>query len=576
MKYPLLFLMILILFGCTSTSKSRLLDEVDSLVVAEKYDSAYHEVLKMNPPLDNEKDLAHYNLLLTQTSYLTDNTLPTDSVINEAIKYYEQSDDVERLADSYYYKASCLHERNEPILATQFYKKAEEVANKSNNLKLRFKIVESMARINNQNGNYCLQLSYARKALGYALEAGNKNWIAYSYYNLSKAFQYVGYVDSLTKYTKELIPRLGDIYPVDLPHFLGCIGLMYFKNGDLAQARKYYEEALSHKVIPRTLVSLADVNIREGNEEEAYELWQKAFLMDDDGSRDIIMFNMLQYDLKHQKNLEDACERMYRIYAIKDSMTNKLKDRTIQEIQQQYDEEIIKHYYQQKLMWWTIATLFLIILVLLLTGYVTYRRNRAKLLMANQQILISQYKQEIIQLTAKRSSAEQDISKYQSLITEYNNQISQLKSSDEDAQKKVDELNLQIEGLGMKNEELEYTCQDAKRQIEELEKKITDIVEESSPMMNRGKILYDDVVQGKTTASWSKDDYKCFVEYYKALNFKEFEAFEKSYRKLTYHNLLYLIIKEMGKDDKEICKIMGISQDSIRTYRHRLQKKQNL
>ena len=146
--------MMLILFGCTPTSKSRLLDEVDSLVVSEKYDSAYHEVLKMNPPFDNEKDLAHYQLLLTQTSYLTDNTLPTDSIINEAIKYYEQSDDVERLADSYYYKASCLHERNEPTLATQFYKKAEEAANKSNNLKLRFKIAESMARINNQNGNY--------------------------------------------------------------------------------------------------------------------------------------------------------------------------------------------------------------------------------------------------------------------------------------------------------------------------------------------------------------------------------------------------------------------------------------
>ena len=50
--------------------------------------------------------------------------------------------------------------------------------------------------------------------------------------------------------------------------------------------------------------------------------------------------------------------------------------------------------------------------------------------------------------------------------------------------------------------------------------------------MNRGKILYDDIVQGKTTASWSKDDYKCFVEYYKALNFKEFETFEKNYKKL--------------------------------------------
>ena len=575
MKSALLFLMMLILFGCTPTSKSRLLDEVDSLVVSEKYDSAYHEVLKMNPPFDNEKDLAHYQLLLTQTSYLTDNTLPTDSIINEAIKYYEQSDDVERLADSYYYKASCLHERNEPTLATQFYKKAEEAANKSNNLKLRFKIAESMARINNQNGNYSLQLSYARKALGHALEAGNKNWIAYSYFYICRAFQNVGKVDSLTKYTKELIPRLGDIYPEDLPHFLVSIGLMYFKNGDMKQARKYYEEALSHKVLPRTLVNLADVNIREGNEEEAYKLWQKAFLMDDDGSRDIIMFNMLQYDLKHQKNLEDACERMYRIYTIKDSMTNRLKDRTIQEIQQQYDEDILKHHYKQKQMWWTIVTLFLIILVLLMAGYVTYRRNRAKLLMANLQMLISQHKQQIIQLTAKCNAAEQDISRYNALISKKNDEISQLKSSGKDTSEKVDELDSQKDELVRKNEELENTCKKAKQQIKDLETEIATILENSSTILNRGKILHDDIAQGKTTVTWSKNDYKCFVEYYKALHFNEIEAIEKDYGKLTYHNIFYLIMKKAGKDDKEICKILGVSQDTMRTYRHRLQKKQN-
>ena len=574
MKTALLFLLILFLWGCDTSPKSRLLDDVDSLVVAEKFDSAYYKVLNMPPKFDNLKDKAHYQLLLAQTSYLTYNTLPTDSIIDDAIKYYEQSDDMERLADAYYYKASCLYERNEAVNAIHFYKKAEEVADKSDNDRLHFKIAESMARVNNQNGNFSLQLNYARKALVYAKKVGNKNWIAYSYFHLARAFQNVGDVDSLTIYTKELIPRLGDIYPEDLPAFLMNIGLMYFKNGNLAQARKYYQESLAHKEMPLTLVCLAEVYTEEGNDDKAYELWQKAFLMDDDGSKDIIMFNMLQYDLKHHRNLEDACERMYRIYAIKDSMTNTLKDRTIQEIQQKYDEESVSHQYESKLMKWMIATLILILLVLLMAGYVTYRRYRSRLLMARQQMLINQYNNEIAQLTTQCKFAEQDISRYKTKIVEYTNQIHHLKSSGECTGKQMVELIQQKEVIEKKNEELESICKDARQKINELEEKIKDIVENNSHRLNRGKFLYDDIDSGKTTVNWSKDDFICFVEYFKALNFKEFESICKDYKKLTYHNMFYLILQKIGKDDKEISKIMGISHDSIRTYRHRLLKKQ--
>ena len=254
MKHYVIFVFFLILLGCDTAVETKRLDEVDSLVVIEKYDSAYHEVLNYHPRYNDEKELAHYRLLLAQTSYLTYNTLSSDSVIDKAIAYYEQSGDLKRLADAYYYKASCLHERNENNNAIEYYKKAENVANKTKDLRLRYKIAESMVKINHQCGNYNLQLNYARKALGYALKSENKNWIAYSYFNLSNAFQNLEIVDSLSYYTKKLIPRLGDIYPEDLPHFLSCIGFMYFKNGDFTQAKKYYEDALSHKEVAHTSI----------------------------------------------------------------------------------------------------------------------------------------------------------------------------------------------------------------------------------------------------------------------------------------------------------------------------------
>ncbi len=569
MRFPLL-LMLLLLIGCSYTSEFRLLDEVDSLVAAEKYDSAYHEVMKLNPPFDYERDLAHYRLLLVQTSYLTDNTLQTDSVIDSAISYYEHSDNLEKLADAYYYKAACLQERNEDKQAILFFKKAEDAAQKLNNLRLRYKIAESMVRINDQNGNYHLQLDYARKALGYALESGNKNWIAYSYFNLSNAFQYFEEVDSLTKYSKELIPRLGDIYPQDLPHFLNNIGFMYIKNGDTAQARKYYVESLSHKEIPNTLVGLAEVCIKEGNDDEAYKLWQKAFLMDDDGTRDIIMFNMLQYDLKHRKNIEDACERMYRIYAIKDSMTSTLKDRTIQEMQQRYDEEAANHLYEHKLMKWMIATLILVVLLLLLMGYVGYKRNRSKLMLTKKQMLINQHVNEIKQMAAKCSFAEREIMDYKTMIDEYKQRISQLESSGKDVEKEVEELKRRIEESVRRNEELEASCTEARSKINSLREEITDIVEKASPILNRGKILYEGILQDQSIAKWSKNDRHCFMEYYKALHINEYESIVKKYKHLTMYNMFFLILNEMGKDSKAISQIMGISQDSLRTIRYRI------
>lgn len=573
MRHFFIFIISLLFFGCDTTEESRHLDEVDSLVVAEKYDSAYHEVLNYRPRYDNEKELAHYRLLLAQTSYLTYNTLSSDSVIDKAISYYEQSDDLRRLADAYYYKASCLHERNENNVAIEYYKKAENVANQVKDLRLRYKIAESMARINNQSGNYSLQINYARKALGYAKESENKNWIAYSYFSIVKGYQSVGKVDSLTKYTKELIPRLGDIYPEDLPHFLSCIGFMYFKNGDFAQAKKYYEEALSHEEVAQTLANLADVYIKEGNEEEAYKLWQKAFLMDDNSdAKDVIMFNMLQYDLEHHKNLEDACERMYRIYEIKDSLTNTLKDRTIQDLQQRYDEEALSHSYKNKVMTWMIIALFLIVLILLLIGFFRYKRYRSNVKMAKQQMLIGQYNNEISHLTVQCQKAKDDISYYQSKIVEFTNQIKELKSSGENADKQILEKSWQIGELAKKNEELEKSYNDAKLQKEILKQKIKEFVETSSPLLNRGKILYDALLSNQTIISWNKEDFRCFVEYYKALHIKEYEAIMSHYEKLTYHNMLYLILCEMGLDNKSISQVMGISPESIRAIRHRLQK----
>lgn len=569
----ILMLSILFSWSCVPSRKNGILQRVDSLLVGEHYDSAYHEIISMDTLFENDEDRAHYQLLLVRTSYLTDNTLASDEVIDQAIDYYMRSGDMENLSESYYYKAACNHERGNKPEAMQFYKQAEEAGNQTHNLGLKYKIAESIAKINHQSGNNTLQLNYARKALALALESENRNWTAYSYFNLCKAFQDIGNIDSLSVYAKELIPRLGDIYAEDLPHFLSLIGFMYYKKGDYPQAKKYYEESLNHKEIALTLGNLADVYVMEGDVDKAYSLWKKAFLLEDGSRKDIILYDMLQYDLSHHQNLENVCERMYDLFTIRDSMTNAFKDRTLLELQQNYDDEVENHQHEKSVMKWMIAALLLFLLLLLTASYLKYKSYKARIALDQNQMQIMQYSNEIKQLETELHTSEEKANRYESLLQEYTNRIESIEKSDAGIESKLDIQGNQMADLKKENEALQKDIKYNNHKIEELKQKITDIVEKSSPMLNRGKLLYDSIMSGSTTSKWNKTDYECFVEYYKALNWGDYESAEKQYGKLTHHNALYVILNKMGKSNSEICDIMGINSNSLRSIKFRLQRK---
>jgi len=63
---------------------------------------------------------------------------------------------------------------------------------------------------------------------------------------------------------------------------------------------------------------------------------------------------------------------------------------------------------------------------------------------------------------------------------------------------------------------------DVAEQIVELNGKIRELVEQNSPRLVRGKMLYDDIKKDGTTSGCSNDDYKCFIDFYKAIDFPSF------------------------------------------------------
>lgn len=125
-------------------SMAEQMSEIDSLVIQEKYDSAYTSVMRIKSfDLVEPADLAHYYLLLTQTSILTNHTDTAKRLDNFVIPYYNKTQDHEKLAEAYYYKAYEILEAKDFPDAVQWFKKAEEQAILTTNLRLQYKIFEN-------------------------------------------------------------------------------------------------------------------------------------------------------------------------------------------------------------------------------------------------------------------------------------------------------------------------------------------------------------------------------------------------------------------------------------------------
>lgn len=513
---------LLLILGCEHQQSPVKLAEIDSLVSVEMYDSAYQELLEINQVFrDNAETQAHFCLLMTQTSLLTGHPLTSDSLINFSISYYEKNTNDKKLSNAYYYKAECLLQQKDCAQAIFLCKKAYDLAIKNKDYEVQYKAASLISYINCINGNYDLQLEYAQKALDYALMTKRKSWIGYAYNDINLAFQYQGNLDSAAIYAEKAIPFINNINQKDLPYFLNSIGYTYMIN-EPQKAKEYFRKSISLKPLSRTLENLAYVYKKEGNERKAYELWQNALANDDNIPVDKIIYNVLQYNLSHN-DLDGACEQLTRLVSIKDSIKTALSDRSIQQIQQKYDEEVSSDRHEKEILIWGIVVLLLTIIAISLIGYIRYKRYKINLVLKEHQLLISSYMHEIDR------------------IKNY-------------------------------SEHLQLTHQEAEQQIADLNQKIKDLMDQESPKLARGKLLYDQIQQNGTTVAWANDDYKCFIEFYKTTHFASYSEVMEKYSPKTAHNTFFLILYEIGKEDKDIRQIMGITQEAIRSTRFRIQK----
>ena len=537
--YIIFFLHLLV--ACKGVQITEKLNHVDSLVIKEQYDSACVIMKDLNNVIMSAEEQAHYYLLATQLGYLTKQPLSSDSLLDLSIKYYIKVENSQKLADAYYYK-SCRYRINGDYLkAIEYSKKAEQQANNTNDINLKFKIVENLSFLNGLCENDQLQLQYAKRALKYARRLQKKNWMAYSYNKISFAFANLGQYDSAYYYIEQSIPYIKYVKDADKKAFLTNCGLLY-KDNDNEKAKAFFEKALTYGEMPDILEHLADVYYAEGNKDKAYKLWKKALTKDSRYKKDNLIYSILSYDIERGK-LDEASKNLDEVIAIKDSMLFKLRNDTVKDLQLRFDHEVAMHEADKKLINTQWMLICLVVVVGVMALYIYIRRKKEETLQKEHQMQLYAYTVE----------------------------INRLKSIKDNAIVRINELENQKEKDSKKIRELEDNAQNADLAIEQLNKNIKKLLDDESPKLKTGRMLYDHIMEGGTTCKWTSKEEDLFNNYYAAINYQVYNKIKKVKRatRLSPHNLFYLLLKEIFNDDEKIKRILGLSQEGLRSIRNR-------
>lgn len=536
------FFILFLLFACNGIQVSEKLDQVDSLIAKEQYDSACALMKDMAKALMTNEEQAHYYLLETQLGYLTNQPLESDSLLDLAITYYNKVRNQHKLADAYYYKSYRSRINQDYPRAILYCKEAERHSKHANDIRLQYKIVENLAYLNGRCENDLLQLHYAKKALSTAMKAREGNWIAYSYNLISFSFANLGQCDSSYFYVQKTIPYIKYVSDTDKATFLMNIGVLY-KESNKEKAKEYFEKALAYDDLPEVLEHLADIYYSEGDEEKAYNLWKKALTKDSKYEKDNLIYSILSYDLERGK-LVEASKNVDEVIAIKDSMIYALRNDTIKDLQLRFDHEVAMHEADKKLISTQRLILGLIILMGVMAIYIIIRKK-------------------------KQETKEKE---YQMQLYTYTTEINKLRIVRDNAQAQIKDLEGRKETDRQKICKLEEDVRNAEDAIEKYNKDIKKLLDDKAPRLNHGRLLYDHIMNGGSTIKWDKNDDSDFVYYYSSINYEAYHNIIKVRRfsKLTNHNNVYLILKEaLDKDDKEIKHIMGLSQEGLRSIRMR-------
>lgn len=255
-------------------------------------------------------------------------------------------------------------------------------------------------------------ITYAEKAIKYYQTISDSSGIMSAYINISTPYIGIGKIKEAEGYlfkAKDMSYKLNDL--AAYATIVTDLGVTYLSNKEYAKAKTYFKELMQPNLLsmqdPYAICNLhlnmADVYRWEGKNDSAYAEWRKALTVGNENNYRLgsveAYFGLAELDANNKK-YESAYNNLYNAYALRDSVLNEEKNRTITEMRIGYevdkkeeenrfltqegelkDLEITRQYV-------IIASLGAFLIIIVIGGYYFYRQR--KLIESQKQKLLEQ------------------------------------------------------------------------------------------------------------------------------------------------------------------------------------------
>lgn len=382
----IVMLVALINFSCTDDEVVRKLRQAE-IQVWEKPDSAL-KILE-SIPIPEEltgKRRADYALLMTQAKYRCSIPATSDSLINIAVEYYKDKN-VDKRAATLLFKGGVFRDMKKDEDAMFLYKQAETYISQLKDIRIKSRIYNSIAFLNQYHNNFSLASQYYKLAM--EIDESNKfiEWHANDLMSLASLSYYWGSKDSASVYYKKLLEMLPLVDSLSKSQILYNLGLYQKNEKNWAKAESFLLKSLaisSNNLSYKIYFLLANIYGEIDNKEKIDSLWNRALQTKDMALRAQI-YHTLYAKALAEKRYEDALYQMDKCMSASDSFRIQVNQAQVLKIQKKYDRAVLLHQNAEIRSHWY-ATALLSLLVIIFLSVLVYisrnisRKEKAKLL----------------------------------------------------------------------------------------------------------------------------------------------------------------------------------------------------
>ena len=430
-----LMVLLSMMSGCGHEADNSQLTLVDSLLSQNQTEEALQLLQTINPTSYNNSDKAYHALLTVQAQHECHITATSDSIINQAVKYYQGRDDREKLARALLYQGCVNEQLGQLDKAITSLRQAEDVAG-SEDLKNRAMAKMMMGELYQSQviGAKTLGARKYREALALFTRLDDKHHqiICLSelggLYRINKEKQ-----DSALYYINSAIDLA--MREIEIPYVVANL----FSRAEFRSARGNYtgakEDALEAiswlgklKIHPRVHYTAASAYLHLGRADSARYYLQHAPAMTT--VADSIMYYQLLADLaRHDHNVDDAINYLNKTHYLADSVTLGSMNDKLLEAERKYDTQqaLLNNALLSSRLKGTLLGLALAALAALALAFLVWRyRNRLKIQQTEYELMksdLDQSIQSLEQMQAKLNDRETSARQSDELKAIVDNQI---------------------------------------------------------------------------------------------------------------------------------------------------------